>query len=261
MITKKQISLTGIYFITVAKLICAQTPKASHQTVEDIVIYHDSLFWRAFNSCNIEVIKSYVTQDLEFYHDKNGFTTEVETFLEKLKNGVCSDFDNFKIIRKAIPGTIKVYPLGDYGAIITGAHSFYISRNNTPSRLDGNAKFTHVWRVQDNNWKMSRVLSYDHKSPPQESNRKEMEIPPGILKQYEGSYTTKNMGPIVIKASENTLIIQAGALRLIVHPESKNLFFSKERPLTFEFKQESSQSLVKLIVREKNTIVEEAFRM
>jgi hypothetical protein len=56
--------------------------------------------------------------------------------------------------------------MNNYGAILTGEHVFYILEKGKSERLDGLAKFTHVWRFKDNEWKMHRVLSYDHGPAP-----------------------------------------------------------------------------------------------
>ncbi len=62
-----------------------------------------------------------------------------------------------------------MFPLrcGDalYGAIMTGEHRFHVRAPGRPEALDGVAKFTHLWLLQDGGWKLARVLSFDHGPP------------------------------------------------------------------------------------------------
>ncbi|WP_157717331.1 hypothetical protein [Christiangramia echinicola] len=50
------------------------------------------------------------------------------------------------------------------GAVLSGEHLFYIQEENS-ERLDGQAKFNHLWLLKEGEWKMHRVLSYDHRAP------------------------------------------------------------------------------------------------
>jgi hypothetical protein len=51
-----------------------------------------------------------------------------------------------------------VYPIADYGAVQVGVHRFD-ERGAATSTL---AQFVHVWRFQDGQWRLARVLSLDH---------------------------------------------------------------------------------------------------
>lgn len=157
------IKKTFSYFLLTTLFI--STLNAQNQNIETVIKYHDSIFWNGFNSCNLEIIKSYISEDLEFYHDKAGVTHGLKVFMDNLKNGLCSDTEKFKLRREEVEGSIKIYPMANYGAIISGNHVFYVTENGNPEYKDGIAKFTHLWVFKDNIWKMSRVLSYDHKSP------------------------------------------------------------------------------------------------
>jgi len=69
---------------------------------------------------------------------------------------------NIKVRREAISGTIQVFPLEDngkiYGAVLSGDHYFYQNETRT-----GIAKFTHTWLLKEGEWRMHRILSYDHR--------------------------------------------------------------------------------------------------
>ena len=104
-------------------------------------------------------------EDVEFYHDKSGPTIGLEEFTKAIKNGLCGN-QNFRLRREAIPETISVFPMENkqviYGAILSGEHLFYILEKGKPEYLDGHARFSHLWLFQNNQWKMARILSYDH---------------------------------------------------------------------------------------------------
>jgi len=129
------------------------------------VLVRDSLFWHHFNNCEIDAMAGFVTDDLEFYHDKNGLTKGGETFLPTTRRNLCVN-DNFHIRREVVAGSVKVYPLHDrgtlYGAVLSGQHVFYVLERGKEPRLDGLAQFTNLWLRTGSGWRMSRILSYDH---------------------------------------------------------------------------------------------------
>ena len=52
-----------------------------------------------------------------------------------------------------------------YGAIQNGIHDFYQQEKGEKARKTNTAKFTHLWIIEDGDWKLKRVLSYDHQIP------------------------------------------------------------------------------------------------
>src|SRR5690606_476647 len=124
----------------------------------------DSLFWQAYNTCNLEKMADHFTDDVEFYHDKGGATFGLPALLAATRKGMCNEAGSFRLRREAVDGTVKVFPLLEdgavYGAILTGEHVFYVLEKGKAERLDGKARFTHLWLLQDGSWKMARVLSY-----------------------------------------------------------------------------------------------------
>jgi hypothetical protein len=147
--------------------------------VKHLILHNDSLFWKAYNNCDTDSQQQFFTEDIEFYHDKGGPLKGIENLMSTIKKNLCGD-EKFRLRREAVTGTVKVFTLnkGDsvYGAIISGEHVFYILEPGKKERLDGLAKFTHLWVLQDNVWKMSRVLSYDHGPAPYINKRKEKAV-------------------------------------------------------------------------------------
>lgn len=149
----------GPFFTTLS----AQTEE---QNLTATILREDSLFWQSYNSCDVEKFRQFFTDDVEFYHDKGGLTTGLENFVASVQNNLCGNED-FRLRREVVAGSVRVFPLQNggvtYGAILSGEHVFYIYGKNQAEQLDGRANFTHVWVVKDGAWKMSRILSYNHR--------------------------------------------------------------------------------------------------
>jgi len=116
----------------------------------------DSGLFQAFNAHDIERLKTFFTKDLEFYHDKSGLTNYNQTN-ENFKKM----FDqNNGIKRELIPNSLEVYPIKDYGVIEIGEHQFCHIENGKNDC--GTFPFIILWQNQGGDWKVSRVISYNH---------------------------------------------------------------------------------------------------
>jgi Domain of unknown function (DUF4440) len=129
------------------------------------VLDRDRLFWKAYNACDVKGMGEFFAEDVEFYHDKGGITLGHASLVGTIKTNLCSNPDS-RLRREAVEGTIKFYPLSGggavYGGILSGEHLFYVLEKGKPDRLDGRARFTHLWLLRDGAWRMSRILSFDH---------------------------------------------------------------------------------------------------
>lgn len=114
----------------------------------------DAALFDAYNNCDLEKLGSMVAEDLEFYHDQTGLAVGRQSLVDGVKNNICG-----KVHRELVPGTLEVYPLKGYGAVEIGVHRF--THPNDPKEL-GEAKFVHVWQLKDGEWKVTRVISFDH---------------------------------------------------------------------------------------------------
>ena len=241
-------------------LIFCQYLNAQSKTGDDLemVISLDSIFWQHYNNCNVEAMRSFFTDDIEFYHDKGGVINGLDNFLTVSKRNLCGN-DNFRLRRESVSGTVKVFPMKDgdklYGAILSGQHVFYIIENGNEPRLDGLARFTHLWLKTESGWKMSRVLSYDHGPAPYMNKRKEVVLNEKVLKRYDGKYNAAQSGLCNVSHADGLLILTIGDNVFKLHPENETTFFSTDRDLTFEFRDD------KMIVRENGKVVEEAKRV
>jgi hypothetical protein len=64
------------------------------------------------------------------------------------------------ITRTIVPGSLRVYPIAGYGAMQAGVHRFDEAGAVTSTL----AQFISLWNLQDGEWRLARVLSFDHRS-------------------------------------------------------------------------------------------------
>lgn len=133
----------------------------------------DRKVFDAYNTCDMETFQGYFTPTVEFYHDKGGATFDRATVVGNTKKYICGN-----VTRKVVPGTFEVYPIKDYGAIEEGEHVFCQIENG---KCEGAAKFLMVWENDNEDWKITRVMSYGHRA----LSEKEMEA-------FSGDETTSN---------------------------------------------------------------------
>jgi hypothetical protein len=115
------------------------------------IVKMDSIFFKAYNNCDIETQASIYSDTIEFYEDKGGLETSKKKILESIKNNVCG-----KVTRILVKGSIEVYPLEGYGAVEIGLHKFH---NMIEDSTSDPAKFIVIWRNRNNKWQITRVIS------------------------------------------------------------------------------------------------------
>ena len=96
------------------------------------------------------------TKDLEWFQDNGGllsYKTVFENFSNNFKKPI-------KLTRELVPGSLEVHPIKDYGAIEIGVHRFRHIENGKEEI--GTFKFLMIWQKKNDQWKISRVISYDH---------------------------------------------------------------------------------------------------
>jgi hypothetical protein len=116
----------------------------------------DSSLFAAYNSKKLDLMKTYFTNNLEWYQD-NGGLIDFEKVFENFNSIFNRDYD---LKRNLIKESLEVHPIEGYGAIEIGKHQFKHIENG---KLEiGTFKFLMIWKNDNGNWKISRVVSYDH---------------------------------------------------------------------------------------------------
>jgi hypothetical protein len=149
-------------FAVPSALASAQTSQGLPPTDElyKTVAALDTALFTAYNTCDLDKLAAMTADDLEFYHDQTGLATGKQSLVDGVKNNICG-----KVHRELVPGTLEVYPLKGYGAVEIGVHRFTHPNRPKPDTT-GEAKFVTLWQLKDGVWKITRVISFDHRSLP-----------------------------------------------------------------------------------------------
>ena len=154
-------TLFAIAFFFYTLLISAQVDKKS-DVFKTLKSQDSIIFERVFNKCEMEKLTPILADDLEFYHDVAGVQNR-EEFINAIKNNLCSDPGINQ--RTLVDSSLEVFKMeknGElYGAIQKGKHTFQ-QKNDGKMKTVGIANFTHLWILENNEWKLKRVLSYNH---------------------------------------------------------------------------------------------------
>ena len=158
----KQI-LTLVFAITLSQVAFTQERQAD---LNRAILSRDSLLFNiGFNTCNIRQFEQLLSDSFEFYHDIGGRADKMK-FINDLKSNLCKDPLAYQSRRELLPGTTAIYPLYSkgtlYGAVQYGEHRFFEKQANKPETAASTAKFTHLWLLENGDWKLFRSLSYDH---------------------------------------------------------------------------------------------------
>lgn len=128
-----------------------------------------ALFDIYFNRCQPDVLRTMVTPDIEFYHDKGGVVSRDATAFVADYDRSCHEKlkpDAWRSRRELVAASLRVSPVPGYGAIEEGDHRFYERQGDGPEKLVGEAHFVIVWALAPGGWQMARVLSYGHRPLP-----------------------------------------------------------------------------------------------
>ncbi|WP_461629883.1 nuclear transport factor 2 family protein [Labilibaculum euxinus] len=129
--------------------------KPDNQQLYDTIVKLDSIFFEAYNTCNLKLDKygTFFSENIEFYHDQGGVMTSKQDIISATQKNICG-----KVTRELVKGSIEVYPIKDFGAIEIGLQKFHNNQEpiGTPSKV---GRFLIVWENKNNEWKIKRVVS------------------------------------------------------------------------------------------------------
>lgn len=155
--------MKNLILIFISICICSSTSAQNERKVATTekelftkIAQLDSSLFEAYNSKKLDVMKSYFTNDLEWYQDNGGLIGYEKVFIN-FQSIFNRDYD---LKRNLIKESLEVHPIEGYGAIEIGKHQFKHIENG---KLEiGTFKFLMIWKNDNGNWKISRVISYDH---------------------------------------------------------------------------------------------------
>jgi CubicO group peptidase (beta-lactamase class C family) len=140
----------------------AQVDKNS-ELYKTILSKDSLLFDIGFNTCDIKQFENLLSDNLKFYHDKDGISDKTK-FLNDLKNGICNKQANRQVKRFLVKESTEIFPLYKngvlYAALQNGEHTFAEKRESQA----GIAKFTNVWQLENGAWTLATSFSFDHQA-------------------------------------------------------------------------------------------------
>jgi len=138
----------------------SQTMPAARDELFKTISVLDGKLFDSYNRCDLEAFGEFFIDDVEFYHDQGGVTLGRKNLTEAVRQNICG-----KVRRALVPGTLEVHPMNGYGAVEIGVHRFYhpVASDKDPT---GEARFVHLWQLRDDAWKITRVISFDHRALP-----------------------------------------------------------------------------------------------
>lgn len=126
--------------------------KAQSDSLYHTIAKLDSIFFTAYNSCDLQTQDDLYSSDIEFYHDKGGLITSKNEILEGTRKNICG-----KVTRELVKGSLEISPIPGYGAIEVGMHQFH--NNQEKDQVPHPSRFVIIWRYKNKQWKITKVIS------------------------------------------------------------------------------------------------------
>ena len=200
------------------------------------------LFEVGFNQCHLNELDKLVFDDLEFYHDKDGVTKSKKQFINSIKENLC--FSGKNIIKRILDKTsLEVFPLYQedklYGALQTGIHNFGQTK----------ARFSHLWLIEDNEWKLSAVISYDHHKVKITAKNEFIKLSNSDLKQYVGVYEFSQDFILTVQIKGNQLYGASQGDEVAINCYATHKFIDGEQTHDLEFIVDKKGHVINLLMK------------
>ena len=112
----------------------------------------DSVFFGAYNDCDLVKQASFYADTIEFFHDKSGLDTSKQRILANTEKYICG-----KVTRELVKGSIEVSPLPGYSAVELGMHMFH--NNEEPDAKPHASRFIIIWKSNNDKWTITKVIT------------------------------------------------------------------------------------------------------
>lgn len=139
-----------------------------HPELYVLIQEKDSLLFQVgFNQIDTAMVASLIAEDFEFFHDEHGLMNTKQDFLNSIQGIKELPFKTWRVL---VDGTVEVYPMYRdnkqelYGILQNGVHEFFQQYEGEEAQQTSTAQFSHLWILENNEWKLKRVFSYDHQN-------------------------------------------------------------------------------------------------
>lgn len=116
------------------------------------IAHMDSVYFNAYNSCDMATQARIYSDSIEFYHDGSGLERSKANLLKAIRENICG-----KVTRELVPGSMEVYPLPGYGAVEIALHRFINHAEN--NHVSEPSRFIVIWKQTGDRWQITRVIS------------------------------------------------------------------------------------------------------
>ena len=238
-------------------MICAKSFSQRSGELYNTISELDSTFFKALNNCDLKKYESFLAFDYEFYHDKQGLTVSKGNEMKSMNLFCGEQRERQKIKRVLINQSLEVYPITNYGAIENGEHTFHLVIDDSISKPISKAKFTSIWRFDNNEWKLARTISYNH------IPYGKIQLDDETLRLYEGNYQAFDR-MVSIKREGKTLTMtdlvdKKEVWSAVMLAENENTFYLNQNNIQIKFKKNRGK-INKLVVYENGKLIEEAIK-
>ncbi len=248
-----QLKLITIFVLIICVKSFAQRSGELYNTISEL----DSTFFKALNDCDLKKYKSFLAFDYEFYHDKQGLTVSKENEMKSMNLFCGEQRERQQIKRILINESLEVYPITNYGAIENGEHIFHLVIDNNTSKPISKAKFTSIWRFDNDEWKLARTISYNH------IPYGKIQLDDKTLRLYEGNYQASDRMVNIEKEGEalkmTDIVDKKDVWSAEMLAENENTFYLNQNNIQIKFLKKRGK-IKKLVVYENGKLIEEAIK-
>jgi len=152
----KTMAALGLMAACTAAMAASKDPARARLEAE--ITAADARLFGGLNERDIGPMKEGFSPRLEFYHDRSGVTGYADNIAIFEKNFRAPN----RVRRIALPETVEIFPAGPNHAMHVGQHRFCNKPPGPAPEECSVYRFSMVWEREGGQWKLLRVLSYDH---------------------------------------------------------------------------------------------------
>ncbi len=118
------------------------------------------------STCDVAAMRGFVTDDMEFYHDEEGFAVDSGDQWAADYQRLCAArrSRSEQTRRELVRPSVVISRIPNFGAVMTGEHRFFRRSADGREKLTARARFSKLWRLgADGVWRLARSLSFDHR--------------------------------------------------------------------------------------------------
>ena len=143
-----------------------------------------AMFWYAFEGCDASKVREQITDDFRMVHDLGGIVADSGDAFAGMLGEQCAAREaggrneGYKNRRLLVPGSDSVTPLGQWGVLHRGQHTFHELRQRPAGAygegdpggptwvMTGGGRFLNIyqWMPEEGRFRMQETLSLDHGS-------------------------------------------------------------------------------------------------